>query len=1191
MSKPDQQDPSTTGTSSGEAASTRRPTSSANTPSAPTPSAHTDSSAHTRPTAHTDDSSPNRSSSQARSSARTRVGEVSAVLLAHPDGRPLDQVLDALAEQTVRPQRVLVAGLDPDGHEAAVLRHHRLVSELRIPLVVRSAGAPGERDREEGHGEDSRERRREEYGQPQQEPQQEPQARQSDAGETLTVEARTLPLAAALDDVRAALPVHEEHWLWLLHDDSLPEPGALAALAAAARRSSRVAVVGPKLVREEDPRLLLGVGHHLTPAGRMADGAGAALVDQGQLDLRQDVLGVPLAGAFVNSQVLADIDGLDRAFAADGVAGLDLGWRAHLAGHRVVVAPDAIVRQGVTGTGIVDPRRTRVRHRQLALARGGLLAGVWRGLGVLITSTLAAILLLLVKRPKEAADEWSDVRAVLSPVSGWGARWRFRGRRSARPGDLRSLFVPASLGWRATMDTVGEALDPRARSRTETRRRTGPAGIQGLETGPVADEFADVGSAPRASRWSWPLAAALVVAVALTGWRWRDLLPSLQPSGTGVVGGELGPAFTDAAGLWRSALDGWRGGGLGHDGGAEPWLLQGSALTRLVELVPGVGGSAAAGVALGWILLLAVPASVLTAHLALRRSSRRPWVRAVLALGWGGLAPLSIGVDEGRVGPVVVHVLAPLLIAGYAVSATPRGGSRRTAAVFATVLGLGLAAQWVPLVLVLSTLGGVLLLILGRGSARWRGATLAILPWALALPWLMRVWSEPLKLLGGAGATVADPAHPAPVEPWELLLLHPGGAPELLTGSWDVLMLWAVIPLWLLAVASMLLSRGRGRRGTVLTSVALVCVGLAVLATRTGIGVLAQPAATHASAAGGATGVENGITLTVTPWSGTLLSFAGAAVLLAAALALDALLDARAARKGEAGFRALTGTVVALTGIATTAILGWGTILAGQGSVSLERAEDPLPAVAREQGGGPSAVRTLVLHPRSETGEIGEETPYRLVVDLVGDEPEPARILRDGAALAYGVGADPTPVSQSVAAVTGEVTPQEAVAELGALGVGYVHLLADETNPLVAQLDRLPGATRVSSPPEEVLWRIAGEPTGRLRAVDADGGVGQVIPVTGPHAATSELLELDDDTTLTVAEGSGWAEQAELRVDGEPVEIRPDGTAALSAGTHDLELRLRTPGLPWQLITLVIAGLVGFLALPVGRTEDEERER
>ena len=45
------------------------------------------------------------------------------------------------------------------------------------------------------------------------------------------------------------------------------------------------------------------------------------------------------------SDALETSGGLSPEFGDDGVEGLDLGWRAHLTGHRVVVAPDAVVRE------------------------------------------------------------------------------------------------------------------------------------------------------------------------------------------------------------------------------------------------------------------------------------------------------------------------------------------------------------------------------------------------------------------------------------------------------------------------------------------------------------------------------------------------------------------------------------------------------------------------------------------------------------------------------------------------------------------------------------------------------------------------------------------------------------------------------------------------------------------------------
>ncbi|GGK67083.1 glycosyltransferase [Ornithinimicrobium pekingense] len=1097
---------------------------------------------------------------------RARVDDVTVVVLTHPHGPPLDDLLDALAGQRRRPQRLLVTGLDPEGEELARAHEHPLVARDRVPLLVRD---PLPLDRHE-------------------------------------VEAGEPALWRVVEDAREALPVHADHWIWLLQDDSLPEPGALEALVGAVRRNSRVGVVGPKLVRLDDPRLLVGVGHHLTVGGRAADLRQAALVDQGQLDRRQDVLGVPLAGSLVRSDLLTEAGGLDPAFGGDGVAGLDLGWRTHLLGQRVVVAPDAVVRQGDAGLGVVDPRRTRVRQRQLALSRGSVWSAPWRALGIALSSTLAALVLLLVKRPREAGDEWADVRAVLRPGRGLGARMRFRSRRTVRPRDLRGLFVPAASGWRSTLDTVGEAVDPRDRTARERalnqHRRSG-----GTDTGPVSEEFAELDAeGARRRLWSWPLALALLGAVALTGWRWRDLLPALAPHGPGVTGGELGSAHTGSAGLWRSALDGWRGDGLGHDRVAEPWLLPLSAVTRLVEAVGGPDfAPATAGVALGWLLVACVPAAVLTAYLALRRVSRRRWLRAGLALGWAGLAPLTAAVGEGRVGPAVVHVLAPLLLAGYAVSATRAGGVRRTAAVFATVIGVTLAVQWVPPVLVPATLGGLALLVLGRGSARWRGAALAVLPWTLLLPWLPAVVGAPVRLLGGAGATLAGPDFPSGPEAWQVLLLQTGpvdGA-SLAATPWVT---WLTVPLWLAALGA-LLTRGRAvRRATVLVAAAVVLVGTAMLLPRLALGTL-PPGHT-----------EQGEV--VTTWPGTMLSLAGAALLLAAGLGLDRLLrvagriHAQRRRRLEEG-RSSTGATDAGHGAPVPSWLrGPGASAAAVGAVALVvlgalvplglttvrealplvAAADPLPAVAAEQARGPAAVRTLVLAPVEEgaADPAGEEAQTRsLDVDLRGDEPEPARILRDRAAeLATGVPAAGR-LADAASAVAGEAAPTEAVAALHDLAVGYVLVEADARHPLVTQVDSLPGLSRVSSPEGQVLWRMTDNDAARVRVAGPDGRTLQRLDVTGPHAAASgQVQDLPEGAALRVSEGQGWHRQATVHVDDRPVVIQPDGRVDLPTGTHQVDVAVRTPLLAWHVLALVLGVVIAFLALPFGRVEADREE-
>ena len=1045
---------------------------------------------------------------------RAPVDDVTVILLPTVTGTPdldhLVAVLDAVQAQTATPRRVLVAGFDQDREGAERVVRHPLTVQQRVPLLLRRPLGP-----------DS-------------------------------------PRWEAVEDARRGLPVDRGHWLWFLAPDSRPEPGALQALAAAARRSSRVGVVGPKLVREDDPRLLRSLGHHLTPAGRSTDTVHPGLVDQGQLDLRQDVLGVPLVGSLVDSSVLQAVDGLDRAFGEDGVDGLDLGWRSHLAGHRVVVAPDAVVRQGEDGLGVLDPLRTRRRERQLALARGPLWSTPWRRLGVALTSFLAVLALLLVKRPAEAAGEWADVRAALSPARGWGARRRFARRRTVRPRDLAGLHSPAGSGWRSTLETIGDALDPRARrSARDGAGRTGTRA--GAATGPVSEEFADLAGEERRSRLSAPLALAVLVSMLVTAWWGRDLMGALHLGGVGLVGSELGAATTDAQGLLASALDGWRGGGLGHDRPAEPWLLPAAAATWLLSGLPGAGVHVA-GPALAWLLALAAPLSVVSAYLALRRSTGGRWTRALLALAWAGLTPLTVSLAQGRVGPALVHVLAPLLVAGVAVCAVREGGVRRTAACFATVLGIALAALWVPAVLVLTTVGGLALLALGRGAARWRGAVLGLLPWGFLAPWLPAVLADPVRLAGGAGATVALTSVPSATPAWQTALLHPGGPLD--AGSLQSLPLWLTVVLWLAALGALLVPGRAGRRAGVLVAVALLALTLALVATRTGLGRLPLE---HPQ--GG---------LVVAAWPGTALSIAGAALLLAAGILLDRLLVADTAQVSRRWRTAAA--VGVLVPVAVFSV--WG-LSPAQRPDGLQVADDPLPAVAAEQSRGAAALRTLVLEP------AGAEASDTVHVDLLGTEPEPARILRDRTGdLAAGTSAGQTQVVQTVGTLVAGAAPDEVETAVTDLGAGYVLLRAPSGHPLAAQVDRVSGLTRVSSPPDQVLWRRTDADAARVRVIDAAGEpIGQ-LGVTGAHArAEGDLTGLPEAAGLRISEGPGWSRAARVTVDDEVIPVTAAGVVELPADAEQVQVEVLRPSTPWHLGVLGLLVVVGFLALPVGRTE------
>ena len=120
-----------------------------------------------------------------------------------------------------------------------------------------------------------------------------------------------------------------------------------------------------------------GLALVVTRSGRRVGGPKTGEPDQGQHDHRSDVRGVSTSGMLIRLDVFESLGGFDRAF-GQFRDDLDFCWRAQLAGHRVVVAPRARMREAAALTnGQRSPdvsagaaRRSDRRHgRQVALAR------------------------------------------------------------------------------------------------------------------------------------------------------------------------------------------------------------------------------------------------------------------------------------------------------------------------------------------------------------------------------------------------------------------------------------------------------------------------------------------------------------------------------------------------------------------------------------------------------------------------------------------------------------------------------------------------------------------------------------------------------------------------------------------------------------------------------------------------------
>lgn len=167
--------------------------------------------------------------------------------------------------------------------------------------------------------------------------------------------------------------VPDEALLWLLPAGVVPHSDALALLVAAHRRSAAVVAAGPKLLDATDPSVLRSVGIQATSSGRLVQDPAAGTRDQRQYDTRRDVIAVPLAGSLMRADAVRALKGWEPSF-GDVAADLDLGWRLHLRGGRVEMAPAARVRaahgvgEAVGSTGI---RRRAARRVALARPPGG----------------------------------------------------------------------------------------------------------------------------------------------------------------------------------------------------------------------------------------------------------------------------------------------------------------------------------------------------------------------------------------------------------------------------------------------------------------------------------------------------------------------------------------------------------------------------------------------------------------------------------------------------------------------------------------------------------------------------------------------------------------------------------------------------------------------------------------------------
>lgn len=164
--------------------------------------------------------------------------------------------------------------------------------------------------------------------------------------------AKTMPGAYVRkveDDINFAETINEAvnsiegaTYVLICHDDVVLKTGSIAALVEEAFRSN-ASIVGPKIIDADRPDILLEVGGMIDRFGVPFNGIEPDEVDQGQHDGVRDVFYVSSATMLVRADLFRALGGFDpKCF--PGAEDIDLAWRAHLVGARVLVQPDAVIK-------------------------------------------------------------------------------------------------------------------------------------------------------------------------------------------------------------------------------------------------------------------------------------------------------------------------------------------------------------------------------------------------------------------------------------------------------------------------------------------------------------------------------------------------------------------------------------------------------------------------------------------------------------------------------------------------------------------------------------------------------------------------------------------------------------------------------------------------------------------------------
>ena len=533
-------------------------------------------------------------------------------------------------------------------------------------------------------------------------------------------------------------------YIWILHDDSAPDADALEKLLKEIELSPSLAVVGPKQVDWDDPKLIKQMGLTLTRGGKLFSRVRGEF-DQGQHDHLEDVMAVGTAGALVNLDKYKQLGGFDPK-APPLAADVDFSIRARLSGGRVAIAPASkIAHQMLSMNG----QRSRswlggspakaIRHAEfyLALSYASFLVFVFGWLLLIPFAMLNSLALLVRKRAGSIPVELSAAVTTFMQLGRiLSSRSRIRRTSSAKLGSLATL--------RATRQEL-KSSNQRAKDQEVSTQ---------LLAAHARGDNDEITQNPNSGFLS---SGAIWFALGLVALNVLWVPTNFAVSGAGVIplSSNWLEIFTQAGSMNQRL-------GLGFVGAADPfsWVL--AILSAPLFFQPSLAIT---------IVLFSSTAIAFTGMFFLSgRITRSNPLRITAALAYALWPALTVSITDTRVAQVIAIIVLPYL--AYSIAKIANLGLANPGSFVSTWSQVGVSAILLALLAASSPVLGLTLIVLIVGLAIARPSKLAPL---LFTTGLTIVWFIPLVL-----------ERLSSVSPLAILMSPGPGSPSAFEANWTL---------------------------------------------------------------------------------------------------------------------------------------------------------------------------------------------------------------------------------------------------------------------------------------------------------------------------------------------------------------------------------------------------------------------